>query len=302
MRGLRLYGILMTAAAVACGALVVLGGAVCFLGAAKAIPDWPAAFGGVAPPAEAGAFVEYLHRIAAAVVGLLVLASAVAALAVLRARPWLVALPLAALGLLALVSTIGALVVLGSVPPVVAAVDLGSALLVFALTIAASRAAYLHLREPGGGLRFAFGAGFPRFALAVGAAVWLVLGMGLSVGNPAPGNCLGLPLWIGSALLAGGEGWLSIVHLLVSAAAGALVVALAVAAWFGRRVLKGRFPLALSALACYAVSLVSGELAATAGFPWGLMAVRVASAALLWACLSALIARETFSVDAGSAA
>jgi heme A synthase len=253
--------------------------------------------GSLVPPAEAGALVEYFHRAAAALVGLLVVASAVTALVALRSRPWLVALPFVSIGLLAVVSTVGALVVLGSVSPVVAAVDVSSALLVLALTVAAATASRRLLRDPDKTVRLAFRGPIPRFALASGIAVLAALGTGLSVGNPAPDNCFGLPLWTGSSLLSGGGNGIGIAHLVLSSAAGAFVLGLALAAWIGRRADETRFGLAIVTTVFYAAAFVSGEAAAGAGFPWHLMAIRTASTALMWAGLSLLIAREGFKTE-----
>jgi heme A synthase len=294
MPGVRVYTVLAFTAVAGVCVLIALGGAVCFLEAAKAIPDWPAAFGGIAPPAEPGAFVEYLHRVGAVVVGLVIIALAVIGLGRFRSRPWLLLPPLLSLGLLAVVSTIGALVVLGSVSPVIAAVDLACALMVLALMVTAAQAARFLRRNPEGTVRLAFRGWFSRLALGAGITLYVVLFTGLSVGNPSPGNCLGLPLWGGPAPAAGGAEWPAAAHLILSGAAVVLVVLVVVTAWIKRRTDRTQLLLATGAGVLLAVSLAAGELAAAAGFPWSLMAVRVCAATLLWAAFTALVVREGF--------
>ncbi|MEJ2663529.1 MAG: COX15/CtaA family protein [Spirochaetia bacterium] len=292
MSGLKVYTVLAFAAVAGICVLIMLGGFVCFMEAAKAIPDWPTNFGGIAPPSEPGAFVEYLHRVGAVIVGLLIIALAVTGLRRFRSHPWLLVPPLLSLVLLAVVSTIGALVVLGSVSPAIAAVDLACALMVLALMVTAALAARFQRRHPEGTARLAFRDTFSRLALVSGVALYVVLFTGLSVGNPSPGNCLGLPLWGGPPPAAEGLEWLRTGHLMLSGAAVILVAFTAAAAWIKRRMERTQLLLANGAGVLLVVSLAAGELAAAAGFPWALMAVRVCAATLLWAVFTALIIRE----------
>ncbi|MDP3768869.1 MAG: COX15/CtaA family protein, partial [Dehalococcoidia bacterium] len=60
-------------------ALVVLGGVVRATDSGDACPDWPRCHGELLPPLEADVLIEFSHRLVASIVGLLVLALAVAA-------------------------------------------------------------------------------------------------------------------------------------------------------------------------------------------------------------------------------
>jgi len=271
--------------------LVVLGGAICFLGAAKSVPDWPTTFGGITPPAAIGPLVEYLHRIFAVLTGLLVLACAVVGLRRYRSRPWLGLPPVAAVPLLVLVAILGAIAVLGSLSPVVATVDLGSALLVVALmtvTVVSARIAGRDERHP---WVLAFSTASARMALVAFAGTFVVLASGLAAGVPgSPVTCLGLPAWETAGHLR--AGWLRSAQFLLSAATGTLVVGLAVVAWVRQRSRLSTLSLSTLAAVLFIADAVTSERSVARGFPPLLLTLRVATAAALWVVIVALAARH----------
>ena len=69
--------------------LVILGGVVRVTGSGLGCPDWPLCYGKVLPPWEYTAVIEYTHRfVASVIVGPLVLATAIVALARYRSDRW----------------------------------------------------------------------------------------------------------------------------------------------------------------------------------------------------------------------
>ena len=72
-------------------ALVVLGGVVRVTGSGLGCPDWPLCYGGILPPPEFEAIVEFSHRlVASALLGPLIGATCVAAWIFYRRQPWVV--------------------------------------------------------------------------------------------------------------------------------------------------------------------------------------------------------------------
>ncbi len=125
--------------AVAAFALVVLGGVVRVTGSGLGCPDWPLCYGGLLPPLESQAIIEFSHRIVASLlVGPLVLATVVVAWIAYRRERWLVITATLALILLVAQALLGGATVLNELPgPIVAAhLALGQALLACLVLVA----------------------------------------------------------------------------------------------------------------------------------------------------------------------
>ena len=191
------YQGLAAATVLATLALIALGAVVRTTGSGLGCPDWPLCHGGLLPPAERAAIVEYAHRSAAAITGALVVATAAVALLRLRADRPLRNLAIAALPLLAFQAWVGKETVERELPPEIVTLHLGTALVLLAVLTLMAAFAFLGPRRR---LRRAEGAAgsetaeFLRLALSTAAltAVALLAGSYV-VGAGATAACSGWP-------------------------------------------------------------------------------------------------------------
>jgi heme o synthase len=123
--------------------LVAVGGVVRATGSGDACPDWPRCFGRWLPPLEFHTLIEYSHRLAAAVTGLLILATAWFAWRRARTDRWVV-LPSAAAVVVVLVQGgIGRIRIVADDPakPLIVTAHFLVAMALVALVVAAATAA-----------------------------------------------------------------------------------------------------------------------------------------------------------------
>ncbi len=284
------FGRLSAAAAAATWMLIMLGGAVCFTGSAKAIPDWPTSFGGLVPPASVGAILEYVHRLLAVAAGALITATAVVGLVRFRKDAWLWLPPILAVGFLIPVVILGARVVLASITRALAIVDLGFALMVLALTIFTVVSVLVRRARKGVfGMPWLHG---PLSLLALGAcaSAFVALALTAAVGPAgAPSKCLGWPAWARVVPLVRSYGWLAVVQYVAVAAAAALVAAVLVHVWRSWRKATSVLCTATVAAVLFFSGILTSELAAARGFPLLLMGLRVVFASGAWVALVVLL-------------
>lgn len=249
-------------------------------------PDWPGCYGRIVPPPQVHSIIEYTHRLAAALTTPLILASAAVSWWRTRRLRW-VSWPLAlVLPLLLAVVVFGALTVLTGLSRGWAAVDLGSALLVLALLVTAATVAWVRHDAPDRPARLAASSTTARLGLAALGAVFAVHVSGVLVaGAGSLTRCLGWPLWrvLPDDLSAGGQ----VARLVLSAVAGALIIALVIRARraAGDRLLR-RAATVLAAAFVFEVALIVALL--TVGTSPYLLVVYVATATLTWAALVAV--------------
>lgn len=273
-----------SAAAVMTFLLIVIGGIVRVTGSGLGCPDWPLCYGRLLPPLEFEAIVEYAHRLAASLTSPLILATAVYAWARFRGAGWVIGLSAASLALLAVQVVLGGITVLTETPPSIVALHLGTALLILALQIVvavlafrmrAGRAPRLSPRDP-----------LARYALATTTATFLLLVSGaLVTGSGASASCAGWPLCDGLVWPPTLLSQVHMIHRIVAALSGLLILGLAAIAWGRRR----ERPVAFIAAATTAVLLIAqvaiGAFNIQRGFPMALNGLHVATATAVWGTL-----------------
>ena len=200
---MRRFRALALATAVAVYGQIVLGGVVRITGSGLGCPDWPACQGRLVPDfLDYHVSIEYTHRLLGTAAGILVLATAVIALAMyLRGADTKMPSGLAwasvsTVGLIVLQGVLGGITVLTGNTPFTVAIHLGNALLVLASSVLVVLWAG---RVAAGDRRVAAVASTGRWAPiaihgAVVAAFAVVLSGAYVVGSSAGGACAGWPL------------------------------------------------------------------------------------------------------------
>lgn len=113
--------------------LITIGAVVRTTGSGLGCPDWPLCHGQLLPPAERTAIIEFTHRSAAAIVGLLIVATAAVALLRHRGDTVVRNLAVAAVVLLAVQAWLGKETVERELPPEIVTLHLGTALTLLAV-------------------------------------------------------------------------------------------------------------------------------------------------------------------------
>jgi heme A synthase len=165
--------------------LLMWGNIVAGLKAGLACPDWPLCYGKVLPPFRVDIYMEFLHRVIAAVAGVFLLA-----LSYRRYRAYrggAKAVPLLAVGLLLAEIVMGGMVVLLQLPVQLTTVHFTTGLFVFLL-------AYYMMSFDGVAKPASFSLrGYPGLFFGMGSLVFLLASMGAYVRHAGAG--LSLPDW-----------------------------------------------------------------------------------------------------------
>lgn len=269
-------------------------------GSGLGCPDWPLCHGSLIPPFEAPVLIEYSHRLAAAVVSLLVVAVAMVALWRHRSQRSLLVPSLVALGLLVVQIVLGGVTVLLELPPTIVTAHLGTAMaLLGTLTFLAAQSRRVEAGAPLGPAPVS-----PRLArwtvLAAYAQILIgsyVVGSGAALACPDVVDCLNGRFFIGAPLQD-----IQMTHRLVAFTVLVLTALLAVSGWRARREPAVR-ALALGVAALVVVQIALGMLNVAYLLPLGLRAAHLANAAAIFGLLVALWAlvrgRPVLHVEAG---
>lgn len=261
--------------------VIVLGGVVRLSGAGLACPDWPLCHGRILPPADPLVWAEWLHRLAALLLVLLLVTLYLGGAGPGPAglRRWLAA----ALGLLLVQVILGGLTVLLELPPAIVVAHLAASQLLLGVLVAAWVLSRGHAPLAEGPRKLA--------GVAVGLLLALILSGGWVTGSLAQAACGDWPLCRGQLLPLAAEPRL-LIHVLhrgLAVAAGLSLFLLwrrvrAAAAGSARRLATAAFHL------FWVQALIGGGYILTGYGVW-LAGLHLAAAAALWGLVVALWAR-----------
>src|ERR1700674_1437535 len=271
--------------------LVVIGGMVRATDSGLGCPDWPACHGKLIPGADKHTIIEYSHRTAATVVGVLFLGVTFFTFKTERRNKLVFWLAFSAGVLLAAQIVLGGVTVKRELPAEIVAAHLATAMIFLAVMIIT---ATISLMQARGRQAFAFASDitFSRLAVltAATAFVTLVLGSYIS-GTDAALACSGWPVCNGSLLPGGGsaEG-LHFLHRLVAGLLGIMILGLIYQAFEERRRQPVLIRLSIAAGVLYAAQALVGAANIWTDLAAGVVVAHLSLAALLWCIMVTLSA------------
>ncbi len=272
--------------------LIVIGGIVRITNSGLGCPDWPLCHGEVIPPAEKKVLIEFSHRTASTIVGLLIAGMGIMIWRQHRER-LIRGLMVAVFPMLALQVTLGAITVKRELPAEIVAFHHATAMLLLALLMLIAVLSLMSTRrratEPP---RSSSGGGLPytRWAVIAAAAVLALMVSGSY--TAASGSSLAFsdwPLFDGKLLPEGGKYQnIHYVHRVTAAGVGVIIVGFAE---YTRRTQRHSRP--LLTLAGLAVGVYALQVVVGAGNIWfdlndGVAAAHLALGALLWSAMALL--------------
>ncbi len=278
---------LALSASVAFFLLIVLGGMVRVTGSGGACPDWPTCFGQVVPPSTPNALLDYLHRLATLLAGVLLVAASMLAWRQKFDAPLIKKSLLFALAALGIQILLGAAISLAGgsdSPSWLSIVHLGLSLVILAFVLVATVAAYYLEHSPERSLRLVYRSSYGRLSLlTLSIFALLLVGGAVLAASGEAAACSGWPLCDGS-LPVTLPGWLSLGHRLLVLAAAGLMGALLYRTW---RTQRTQVPVIVATTAAvvlfYAQALLGAKM--VQGYPVYLLALHGATAAATWAAL-----------------
>ncbi|MDO8532434.1 MAG: heme o synthase [Dehalococcoidia bacterium] len=282
------YPTLVLVSIIATFVLVVLGGVVRVTGSGLGCPDWPLCHGSVIPPLNLPTLIEYSHRLAASLVSLLVLATAIVAWTARRNdRPVALAASIAFALLVAQV-VLGGVTVLMELPPTIVTAHLATAeALLGVLTVLYILArrheifASIGARRPSPGLLWMTGAAVLSIFAIIFAGAYVR-------GTGATFACDGWPFCGPELLPESGLPAIHMAHRLVVLVGGVLAIVACVAAWRQRRALPGGGPLAVATGVLFLLQTLAGAWLVFSEFTPFTQALHLTLATAVWTGIVAL--------------
>lgn len=261
-------------------------------GSGLGCPDWPLCHGGVVPPSDSHEpVVEFSHRITASIVGLMIIALAVAAWRVYRHVPFIWVVALVTVPLVGFQGLLGAITVWRELPPEIVATHLIMAMFVLGFVMAVAVAMWMEdsrNRERVARLARVDTRNLRRLGLVtlgwLVAVFWIGAYMSESGASTA---CEGWPLCNGSITPANDDQEVThMVHRYLAGGLGLLLVAWAAQAWRLRARLPWARLAAVAILVLYAAQVTVGALNVWYTFPDSLTVTHTVLASLVWTVLA----------------
>ena len=253
--------------------------------------DWPLCNGTIFPPLDnITAWIEWLHRLFALLIGFFGLATLAAAWRQYRQRDRRVLqMTVAAAILFVVQSALGAIVVFLELPPTFVTLHLGVAMLLLATLLGA---AVLAGHRPSA---VGQAESIPMLAAVNAALAFVVILTGALVrGSGATLACTTWPLCDGGAILPVAQGQLAVINMIHRLSVAAMSVALLILLWqvFRHRSEPLIRRIAFGAVFVHIVQIAAGALfvLSSAGREWG--AIHVGLAATVWGLLVTLAIME----------
>lgn len=257
--------------------------------------DWPLCDGRIIPPLDnITAWIEWLHRLFAVLIGLMGLATLSVAIRAYRKRDRMVLnYTVAAAVLFAIQSALGAIVVIFELPPTFVTLHLGTAMLLLGALLVAAVVVWYQPQPRVQQTRD----GLPALVYANAALSLVIILTGALVrGSGATLACTDWPLCNGE-ILPMAQGQLAMIHMIHRFAVLALGVSLLILVWQVLRLRREPLVrnLALASLVVYLLQVGVGALyvLSVAGPEWG--AAHVGMAATTWGLLVILSVVEALN-------